>query len=503
MQLREYQVEGIAKVYKAIREGCKRVLVYAPTGAGKTVLMAKMGQDAKSKGRSILYIVDNNNLVGQTLDKLAKVDIFPGLIKAGYKEDRDKSVQLASIDSLVRRDLPYADVVFIDEAHGSFAAKYDRVFEKYANKIIIGFSATPERTNKRESLIKRFDQLVKVTTIGQLVDEGFLVAPTVYSIAKNALKLEDVKITAGDYNQEQLGLKMSDPNVIKRAVDEWVRLGENRPTIAFAVHIAHSKALSSEFNKRGIPSEHLDGATTQNDREEMYKRLRNGKTKVLTSVNALSQGFDEPCVSCVLSCRPTKSKVIYIQQIGRGLRLHADKSNCIVIDQAENIWTLDHPMSYEPIGLDEPSSRKKGEAPVRECPQCAAVMPNFTSKCSNCGYVFPQKKKATSHGEMIEVTAKVKTIDPQQREFYKTYLHDAFKRGYSPDYAVVKFKDNYGYYPPANIKRGALFGYAPTAQNRLEYLGYLNNVAAKKNKDQSWIAKQMSSEFGKTSLQAA
>ena len=503
MQLRDYQVEGISKTYKAIREGCKKILVYAPTGAGKTVLMAKMGQDAKSKGRSILYIVDNNNLVGQTLDKLAKVDIFPGLIKAGYKEDRSKSVQLASIDSLIRRDLPYADVVFIDEAHGSFASKYDAIFEKYQDKVVIGFSATPERTSRKETLLKRYDQLVKVTTIGQLVEEGFLVPPVVYSIAKNTLSLGNVKITAGDYNQEQLGLKMNDPNVIRRAVDEWERLGENSPTIVFAVHIAHSKALCAEFNRRGIPTEHLDGATDQSDREEMYKRLRSGKTKVLTSVNALSQGFDEPCVSCVLMCRPTKSKITYIQQVGRGLRLHPGKEKCIVIDQAENVWTLDHPMHYEPMGLEDVSTRKKGEAPVRDCPECGAIMANFTSKCSECGYVFPRKEKPTHHGDLVEVAVHKLKIDPQQREYYSQQLKEAFRKGYSPDYATVMFKEKYGYFPQAQIKRGALFGPMPTQQQRLEYLGYLNNVAAKKNKDQVWISRHLAQEFGKTSMQAA
>jgi superfamily II DNA or RNA helicase len=497
MKLRDYQLKTVGEVYSAIREGKKAVVVASCTGSGKTVVMAKIAADALTKGKKVLIIVDDSPLINQTIDKLEKFGVVPGVIKANWRENRAAMCQVASIDSLIRREYPAADVVIIDECHLSYAHKYDGVFSIYRGKIFIGFSATPERTNKKENLAERWDHLVRSLTIAEAIGINANVPPVVYSIKRNSLGLKKVKTTAGDYNKAEIGLKMTDPNIIRLAVETWKKQGEDRPTIAFTVNVEHSKLLCQAFLDAGISAARLDGQTSDTDRDKLYADLRNGKIKVLVSINVLTIGFDEPCVSCILCCRPTKSRIMWIQIVGRGLRLFDGKEDCIVLDQAENTYSLLHPIEYTPPDLNQPPP-PPGEAPVKECPSCEAVVPNFERVCPHCEYVFPVKEKETSHGELEIVAAIIK--DPQlrkQRIEYTQWLTEAFAAGYNPDYASVKFFKKYNFYPNTLIRRQALLGHKPSPSDVEKFTKYLEYQARKRGKPASWISKHLTYELGK------
>lgn len=500
MELRPYQTKAVAEVYSAIQSGFKRVIVASATGSGKTVIMAKIASDALKAGKRILVIVDDSPLIPQTADKFSIFGITSGFIKSGLPENRYLSCQIASIDTLIKRELPPADVIFIDECHQSFAKKYGVIWENYNEKIFIGFSATPERTNKKESLSRDWQHLIKAVTIKQAVEIGANVPPTVYSIRRGRLGLNKIRTSRGDYVQAQLGLAMRDPAIVNLAVEEWLKKAQGRPTFTFCVDVEHSKDVCRAYNAAGVSAEQLDGSTDERERERKLDRLVEGKINILTSVNVLSMGVDRPSVSCIQSCRPSKSRIIWIQQVGRGLRPAEGKDDCIVIDQGENTFNLGHPLEYEPGDLINPDNGK-GITPVKECPECECINLNFALTCVKCGYLFPIKEKLKTHGEMEEVAPRI--LSPEllnQQKFYRSKCRIAIDRGYSPDWAVMQFKNRYGFRPNTIVRRNAFFPAGYSDESLLLYAEYLEDVAKRKDKDWSWIQTHLTHEFGKLDL---
>jgi superfamily II DNA or RNA helicase len=502
MQLRDYQLKAVNDTYAAIREGHKRIVIASCTGSGKTVVMGKIASDIFSKGKKCLVIVDDSPLIEQTIDKFAKYGLKVGVIKSGYMEKRQLNIQVASVDTLIRREFPSADVVFIDECHLSYAKKYERIFEHYRDKIFIGFSATPERMNKRESLTKDWEYMVRGLTLMESIAGGYNVPLIVYPLPHKSLGLGHIKIKKGDYDESQLALTMTQEKVIDRAIDDWEKYAFNRPTICFAVNRDHSKIFCDRLRNRGISAEWIDGTTTDEDRKAKYSRLRSGETKILCSVNVLSVGFDEPCISAIISCRPSKSNVIWIQQCGRGSRLFEGKEDCIIIDHSENTWNLGHPMEYVPPDLQSLPDKEKQEAPVKICPECDCAVLSFMMECPQCGYQFPAKNDRKEYeGDLKEVSPVINNDKlREQRCYYQELLLEAFNNQWSPDYASVRYKEKFGFFPNTLIKRHALFGKYHSEDNVESYLDYLVNVANRKDKNESWVLRHISSEFGKITI---
>lgn len=504
MELRPYQEEAINRVRSAMREGYRRIILASCTGSGKTVVMAKIASEAVARGKKVLIVVDDSPLIDQTIDKLKQFGVLTGVIKAGYNEDPEKVCQVASIDTLIRRSYPEASLILIDECHLSYAKKYAKLFETYSDKFFIGFSATPERTKKKEKLGDIWEIMIQSLTIDEAINIGANVPPIVYTIKRHGLNLEEITLTAGDYNNKQLADKMSSPIVINTAVQTWINKAEGRPTIAFCVNVEHSRILCEAFNAAGIAADRLDGKTSDDARDAIYSALRTGKIKVLVSVNVLTIGFDEPSVSCILCCRPIKkSKVMWIQMIGRGLRLFKGKYDCLVLDQAENVYSHGHPQDYEPAELtdsnnDEKAKATGGMARFKVCDSCGQVVPAATRICE-CGHKFPLNlSDPLTEGEEKLVTPLRKLpVDERKRAIYSKLITKAFKNNYKPGWAYHRYVTEVNENPTREIKLHAIFGKSSTAQNKAEYLKYLTLHAKNSNKDESWIITRMREEFGK------
>jgi len=500
-QLRPYQLRVINGVYGHIRQGRKRILCVAPTGAGKTIIASQIVAHAVMRGRRILFVVHRDVLIAQTAAKFHSFGIDCGFIKAGWRENREALVQVASVQTLPRRrwwqEFP-AELILLDECHiSAWAEVVQKMMQQtYPQAIYLGLTATPWRLNKRQGMGDVFETLVTAPMPRELIEKGFLVKPSYYSLGE--ADLEKVGTVAGEFDEGELAIVCDRPELIARAVEDWKRLANGRRTISFAVNVEHSQHIYEAFQGAGIPAAHVDGSTPIKVRQQIYEQLASGAILVLSSCGALTEGFDVPSVSAILLCRPTKSKALYFQQIGRGLRLSPDtqKRDCIVLDQAGNVSRFRYIEDLKEISLDPGREVGGAEGRLKLCPVseggCGAILYAFHMRCPECGYHFPSHKVALLAGLEQQLSEE----DIVRLEFYRSLLQEAFACNFAPGWAAVNFRDQFGYWPPDAWALGAVFGNSPTEANRQSYCEYLTKVARCKEKPESWINSYMVMEFG-------
>jgi len=490
-------------VYSHIRAGSKRILGVAPTGAGKTLISAQIVQHAASKGRRTLFVVHRDILISQSAQKLCVFGINPGFIKSGWQENRESFVQVASVQTLCKRDWWHdyaADVVILDECHIlAFASVVQRMMTQiYPQAIYLGLSATPWRLKKREGLGDIFQSLVSAPMPHVLIDQAFLVKPSYFSVTEADLASVGTTVS-GDFDEGQLALACDRPELIEQVVAKWHSLAYGRTTIAFTINVLHAKHLAEAFQVAGISSAYVSGSTPAKDTGRIYQQLGSGELKILCSCMKLTEGFDVCSVSAILLCRPTMSKALYFQMVGRGLRLspETDKRDCVVIDQAGNVQRHGYIEELKEISLDQGEEPQETEAPKKICPTekggCGAILYAFHMKCSACGYVFEIPKKVYLVPGLEHL---ISEEDLERYEFYRNNLHTAYDKGFAPGWAAMIFKEKYGHWPPDSWAKGAVFGNSPTAKQRSAYYEYLRILAQRKEKLDTWIQRYIELEFG-------
>lgn len=374
IQFRPYQADAIAYSRAKIAEGIRRVLINAPTGAGKTVVAAGIVQRAVAKGKRVLFLAHRRELIEQTVAKLVDAGVLNfGVIMAGNRlNNASAPVQVASIQTLIRRELPPADLIVVDEAHRANARSYLSIIANYPGAVVIGLTATPERTDGK-GLDDLFDDMVVVETVPNLIDQGYLVKPTCY-VGETA-DLSGVRIKRGDYDESQLAEAMDKPRLVGDIVANWQRLAAGRQTVAFASSVAHAEHIAAEFRAAGISAAMVCGETPKTQREAVISDWKAGYIQVVANAMIFVEGFDYPELECCILARPTQSISMYLQQVGRIMRPAPGKSGALVLDHAgcckthgpphiEREWTLD--------GMAKKRKKDKDDAAgnLRVCEAC-------------------------------------------------------------------------------------------------------------------------------------
>lgn len=501
--LRDYQAKAVSDTYRLIKRSKKRILLFAPTGGGKTIISTKIVHDAVSRNKRVLFVVHRDILVGQTFNKFASVGLECGFLKAGWKENLDAPVQIASVQTLPNREewkQCNFDLIIFDECHLVAFSKVCRYMMQkiFPNVIYIGLTATPWRLSKRESLGDIYQDLVCTPMPKELINAAFLVKPSYYGLNFD-VSLENLDLVNGDYNQQQLSTVCDRPELIAQLCASWFDFAWKRRSIAFAVGVQHAENIAQAFCDRGISAATVTGKTPIAQRNELYKQLATGELLILTSCAALSEGFDVPEVSCVMLARPTKSKALYFQQLGRGLRLAEDKHDCLVLDQSQNVIEHGFIEDLEEVELIKSSEEKttgKGSPPLKACPiqdqGCGAYIYAIYSRCPHCGHNFDLKKLLTVLGSSRLAIAS----DEEKLVLYRELLKKAYNNGYAPTWAAIKFKDRYSFFPPFDWGRGAIFDHQRSSSLIENYQEYLKSIAKRLNKESEWVDKYLYLEFG-------
>lgn len=383
MELRDYQKDAMARVRAEMATGARRIALVAPTGAGKTVLAAHLIQGAAAARAKVLFLAHRKELIDQAAAKLRALGLRHGVIMAGHLET-DAAIQVASVQTLVRRQVPDAEFVIVDECHHATASSYSTILGEVPRATVLGLTATPWRTDG-SSLADLFESSVLVATPAELVARRFLVP--VVGFTYDRPDLSGVKVVAGDYDDAAAGEVMRARVLLDRVVERWREQAGGLPTVVFACTIAHSKELVQSFRAAGVVAEHLDGTTPKPEREAILARLRSGETQVVGNVGVLTEGWDEPRVGCVVLARPTKSVGLYLQMVGRGrrpapgkevLRLH-DHTGC-VLEHGE----ADDERSWGLAKARAQGRKKSASAGLVTCGACCATHAVSWGSCPVC-----------------------------------------------------------------------------------------------------------------------
>jgi DNA repair protein RadD len=364
--------------------GAKRVLWQAPCGSGKTVVAAEQTRRALGLGRTVLHVVHRRRLVDQMIATLARFNIVAGAVMDGRDRWRSR-VQCASRDTLLSmlkdgRGLPRADLVVWDEAHTAARAVQDWYLANCPAAYWTGYTATPVGSEGR-SLNPPYEALVCMAPTSELLRIG---------------RLCPVKV----YNPDAVGRRRKKGDKVKPVgdpVDHWRKYADGLPTVVFAANVRDSRDLAARYAAAGVPAEHVDAATPDDEREAVYERSRAGKTLVVCNCGVLVEGVDLPWLVCCQILRGCNSLVLWVQATGRVMRSHPGKEHGIVLDHAgaahefglpdsDFVWTLGDEEANEK--LNKPPRDKKPVA----CPSCGAVFAGKAA-CPECGKVLPVKRR--------------------------------------------------------------------------------------------------------------
>jgi len=398
--LRPYQQEAIAQARAALRTGKRRILICAPTGAGKTVIASALMQYCVQKGKRAAFVVDRVNLIAQTSAMLDSYRIAHGVVQASHVRRRMyEPVQVCSVQTLQRRPWPLSDLDIFDEAHVLHKTHKKRLQQD--GSIVIGLTATPFT----RGLGQWFDAVVNVTTTRALIAQGWLAPYRIYSCAEPDMRGVKVKGTGEWAEKEASGRALQ---VVGDVVAEYQKHGEGRKFICSAVDVAHVQELQRQFLAAGIHAQAYTYKEDDEGRADVVAEFRRPDSTIrgLITVTAASRGFDVPDIGCVIMARPLRTSLAeHIQLFGRGLRTAEGKTDCLVLDHSGNCARFWHECeAFFDSGagqLDDGAGRKqKKAAPPKEreavkCPHCRALhMP--APHCPHCGHAYP-KKAAVAH----------------------------------------------------------------------------------------------------------
>lgn len=467
--LRNYQREAIESVRDRIRARMRRLLIVAPTGAGKTTIAGKIIDGAIEKGSKVVFLAHRTELIDQCSTRLDDLEVPHGIIQRNHERtDPYKSVQVASIQTLIRRDHFDADIIIVDEAHRSTSPMYQEIIERYDEPVVLGLTATPYRTDGR-GLGDIYDDIIPVSSTQDLIEDGHLIMPTVYGAAR--VDLSAVKTVGGDFEKRGLAEAMKTTILHGDLLKNWMKhcgraTGADEPsecdacTVVFAPSVDQSLQIIEQFQAAGVSAAHLDAKTPSGERKRILKSLKERRLSVVSNVGILTEGWDLPHLECVILARPTRSKSLYKQMVGRLMRPDDDKRFAYLLDHANA--TRMHGFVNEPETYslkkreDRPRKGAKERSDFKDCKQCQALCPLTAKRCEECGYIFENRSVEYTDEELIQLNPenlysgapRAEAIPQAERQrAFNSLAAQCYERGYKPNWARVRYQGIYGEWP--------------------------------------------------------
>ena len=456
--LREYQTKCINMCRKAYVDGRRRIMVALPTGSGKTVIFTEQARAALNKGLRVMVIVRRKSIVMQTVQRMqGDLKLTVGRFMSSYTEHLDSRCVVSSIDTLARRSkredvqryVCGFDLVIVDEAHDTTSDSYQKVLNFMATSIkkptFIGYTATPYRIGNKGH--EWWDCCVIPTYGVDLMNSGHLAPLDIY--APTTINTDKINFVGSDFQNKQLFERVNVNKIYGNIISSYERIAKGKSAIVFCVNKKHSKMVCERFKEAGYESEHCDCGTTVEERAKvinfMQKCIEKKKPFILCNVNIFSTGIDIPEVSVAIQARPTASKVLYIQQVGRILRPHPTKDKAILIDHGGNCRRFGSP--YEKRDPEMVSQRgqirKEANKVVgHRCPACSFFSAVRPARCPSCGRDHEQAQKTPQ--ESADELSIINSVEPDHNvkkvdSYYKNALYrikqNLLNKNQNPDYA--------------------------------------------------------------------
>lgn len=383
-------------------------LVVLPTGTGKSVVIGESNRRIleRKPGAKILQLTHVKELIEQNFMALHR--IWPGapagIVSAGVgRRDYDAQIRVCSIQTIYKQvgKIQWADYIDIDEAH-LVGPRAESMYGQFINKmreinpklVVTGYTATPYRMDVGRLYGYRgaiFDGVAYEANIKDMVDQGWL-APPITMGTEGSMDVSSVQVR-GDYVVKQLAEAVDTDSINNACVDEMMQHRDTRKSwLVFCVNIEHAENVADCIRERGVTCEVVTGKTPKAERSRILRDFKAGKIQALTNCNVLTTGFDAPGTDLLALMRPTQSTGLYVQMIGRGLRIAEGKDDCLVLDFAEN--AIRHgPIDTitDSLKTENPREKGDGEAAGKKCPGCTHIVAAAVSMCPHCGHEFPKK----------------------------------------------------------------------------------------------------------------
>ena len=345
IELKEHQKEALDNLAKLREEGNSIALLYHATGTGKTVTAVA---DAKTFGKKTLFLAHRNELITQAYDTFnemwneADVNMYAAESKVSYGDVVCGSIQSVNAN-LNQFDPEEFGYIIIDEAHHSAAYSYKKILGYFKPEFTLGLTATPERADG-EQILDLFKNVAHKLDLQTAVERDELVPVRCIRIKTN-IDLTNVRFNGIKYNFLDLENKMYIPERNNLIVDTYINYVKDKKTVIFCVSVKHGEEIARLLREKGISAESVSGSTNSKKRKEILNNYENGNINVLCACDLLNEGWDSPKTEVLFMARPTMSKTIYLQQLGRGMRKSEGKEYLLVFDFVDNANMFNEPLS--------------------------------------------------------------------------------------------------------------------------------------------------------------
>ncbi len=464
--LRPYQAAAVQNLRLSLAEGNLRTCLYSPTGSGKTEIGMAIIRGAIAKQKRVVFLCNRIHLVEQASRRFYASGINHGIIQGDNTRNTSEPVIVGSIQTVARRGMPDCDLIVIDEAHGVAGSKdYRNILIKRSAVPVVGLTATPMARGMGkhyESLHgPLFERLVIATTIGQLIDDGYLVDCEIYAPSEpdmSGVKTARNSFGELDWSDMDVANAVDKPQLIGDIVTHWLKLSNGLPTVCFASSILHSKHIVESFRAAGIAAEHIDCYTTSAERAEILARIENGETTIISNVGILTEGWDFPACRTMILARPTRSMIRYIQMVGRVLRPSEGKSKALILDHSGTVSRLGFPTDDLDLSLcdgrpKEQAKQKPESVLPKKCPNCHRMKPPKVSICPACGFKAAARSEVETHeGELVLFEKKKRAKPGEKQSVYSQLLALKNQYGYSDGWVAHKYRAYFDCWPKGLFK---------------------------------------------------
>ena len=352
--LMDHQEEALTGLVKMREESKSIALLYHATGTGKTVTAVS---DAKSVGKRTLFLAHRHELIDQAMNAFRKIwpDVTVGRYEGSIRE-KDAYVVCGTVQSVAGNleDFQPDDFGYmvIDECHHGTAETYRKIMSYFHPSFTLGLTATPERADG-EDLLSVFQNVAHKLDLRSAVEQGTLVPVRCIRIRTN-IDMRDVRISGFKYNAQDLESTIRVPARNQLIVDTWKEYVQDKPTVIFCASVSHAEEIAGRFREASIEARCVSGGTNARERKEILENYEAGNIPVLCACDLLNEGWDSPHTQVLFMARPTMSRTIYLQQLGRGMRKSPGKEFLMVFDFVDNANLFNMPYSlHRVLGVND------------------------------------------------------------------------------------------------------------------------------------------------------
>ena len=429
MEARWYQDEGSQKLFERVQVEGVNPIIALPTGAGKTHVIALLIEKYRADypDRKIVVLSHVKEILTQNHASLAKyLGVGIALNSAMLNRREIGRITVAGIQSVYKNPEAFGDVglAIIDEAHlvtDTNTGMY-RSFLTALHCPVVGLTATPFRprgylhTVDNALFTEIAYDLTSSESYQRLIKEGYL-SKLYCKSTKLKMDTSDIPTTAGDFNNKALDLKFNTNQVTENALKEVLDIcGPYKKILLFAISIEHATAIQEWLNEHGINTGIVHSKTGEDEqRDRVLADFRSGFYRAIVNVNVLTTGLDIIDIDLVVLLRPTQSPVVYVQSVGRGMRVAPDKDHCLVLDFANNVATHG---PIDAVKIKEKGEKRKGEPITKVCDKCGVIVHPTCKVCPACLTPFIFKVKINNTASNLDIIGV-----PKERWIDVNYMH--------------------------------------------------------------------------------